>query len=104
MIVLHQYEGRGAFGFLADGCGEAFIREPVHTEVGGSEHRLNVHRMSERPESLVGKAVVVAAVLALWEPYIAETVLRVGGRHVQSTAIVDKRSVGVPSTVCHPYS
>ena len=30
--------------------------------------------------------------------------MRIGGRHVQSTAIVGTRCVGVPGTVCHPYS
>jgi hypothetical protein len=60
--------------------------------------------MAKRPESLIRKAVVVPAVLVLWQPHIAETVLRIGGRHVQSTAIVGTRCVGVPGTVCHPYS
>jgi hypothetical protein len=104
VIVLHQYEGRGARGFLADGCDEACIRELIHPEVGGSENRLNVHGMAQRPESLIRKAVVVPAVLVVWQPHIAETVLRIGGRHVQSTAIVGTRCVGVPGTMCHPYS
>src|SRR5688572_18905993 len=60
--------------------------------------------MAQRPESLIRKAVVVPAVLVLRQPHIAETVLRIGGRHVQSTAFVDNRCVGVPGTVCHPYS
>jgi hypothetical protein len=60
--------------------------------------------MAKRPESLIRKAVVVPAVLMVWQPHIAETVLRIGGRDVQSTAIVGKRCVGVPGTVCHPYS
>src|SRR5688572_32212965 len=60
--------------------------------------------MAKRPECLIRKAVVVPAVLAVWQPHVAETVLRVGGRHVQSTAIVGTRGVGVPGTVCHPYA
>src|SRR5688572_2211236 len=60
--------------------------------------------MAQRPECLIRKAVVVPAVLVLWQPHIAETVLRIGGRHVQSTAIVGTRCVGVPGTVCHPCS
>ena len=50
------------------------------------------------------QAVVVPAVLLLWQPHIAKTVLRIGGRHVQSTAIVGTRCVGVPGTVRHPNS
>src|SRR5687768_16946747 len=60
--------------------------------------------MAKRPESLIRIAVVVPAMLVLWQPHIAETVLRIGGRHVQSTASVGTRDVGVPGTVCHPYS
>ena len=60
--------------------------------------------MTKRPEALIRKAIVIAPVLALWQPHIAKTVLRIGGRHVQSTAIVGTRGVGVSSTVSHPYS
>jgi hypothetical protein len=73
-------------------------------EVGRSEHRLNVHGMAKRPESLIRKPVVIPAMLAVCQTNIAEAVLRIGGRHAQSTANVGTRCVGVPGAVCHPYS
>lgn len=104
VIILHEYERRTTGGFVSNSCSESSIRPSIHAEVAAPEYWLDVNGMAERPEPLVGKAVVVPAVLIVGEPHVTETKLRVGGRHHQCPASVDNIRVGVPGAVCHPCS
>jgi hypothetical protein len=104
VIVLDEDKRRAAGGFLDDGRRESHIGSLVHPKVARAEYGPDAGVVAQRPECLVREAIVVSTVLILSEPKVTEPILRVGGRHVQSTAIVHNNHVGVPGGVCHPCS
>ena len=104
MIILHQHEGGAARCFFAHCRGESGIGAPIHLEVVGPEHWLDVYRMAKRPESFIGEPVVVPLVFVLGQPDIAETIPGTGGRNAETAPSVDDCRIGAPRAVSHPCS
>ena len=81
MIVLDENERLGRRQFLEKAFGEFFIDLPVHLPVGFPEDRPRVGDMTQGPQTLVGKSVVVPFLFLLGQPYPLENVVLVPGRH-----------------------
>ena len=60
--------------------------------------------MAQRPESLVGESVVVAALFGRVQPDPAKPVPGVAQRHIDTVALVDNGSIGGTGAVCHPHA
>ena len=75
MVVLHQDDRPlGLLHLLDDRGGEMRVHRAVLLPVVGTELRALVHDVTERPQPLVGEAVVVAGLLLLGEPHAAQRV------------------------------
>ena len=104
VVVVDEHHRGVASDFIAHGCREPPVHHAVIVEITGPKDRLHVYVMAQRPESFVGKAIVVAAVLIAGDRNVPQAVGRIGGRRVPPAAIVDTVHVGVPGGVCHPDS
>jgi hypothetical protein len=104
VIVVNEHDGGYASRLLCHGVSKLCVHGLVHVEVGASKHGLHGDRVAQRPEALVGEAVIVAAVCVLIELNVSQPISRLPGRHVQPTAIVDHERVGGAGSMCHPYS
>ena len=104
VVVLDEHERRIVLGFVDHRGSEPGVGAVVHPEVVGSEDRRHADVVAERPQALVREAVVVAAMLVVGEPHVAQPVARIGGWHIKSVATVDAAVVVGRSPVCHPCS
>jgi hypothetical protein len=104
MIVLHKDEGGAARGFFAHRRREPAVGVPVHLEVAGPEDGLDVHLMTERPESFIGEAVVVPLMLVLGQPDVAEPIPGRGGGDPEAVSRVNDGCIGAPGAMRHPRS
>ena len=68
VVVLHQHDRVVAIDLLAHRVGELAVHRDVVGPVLGAEHRARVRDVAERPQPLVGEAVVVALLFLLGEP------------------------------------
>jgi hypothetical protein len=100
VVVLHQHHGIVGFGFLAHGLGEFAIDRFVGGPVVAAEERPHVGQVAQRPQTFVGKAVVVAALFLGGEPHAAQGIGFLVGRH----AHVILRSTDSRSAVPLPWA
>ena len=100
--VLHQHHGFVAAGLLRDGVGEARIDRAVVLPVALAEGRAHVGQMAQRPQALVGEAVVVAFFLFVGEPDAAQGVARVIRWHLHVIVAVHHLAVGRAAAVRDP--
>ena len=70
--------------------------------IRGPEGGARVGNMAERPESLIGKAVVVPFLFLLRQPNTAERILGVLGGNPQPVVFVDRFAVGVARSLGNP--
>ena len=70
--------------------------------VGVAEHRFGEGQVADRPDRLVGAAVVIAVVFFAGQPNALEVVGRIVGRDSQPAFGVSALAVGVPRAVSHP--
>ena len=72
VVVLHQHDRVVGLRLGDDGVGEARVDLAVVLPVGRAERRPHVRDVAERPQALVGEAVVVAGLLLPREPDAAD--------------------------------
>ena len=104
VVVVDEHHRSVTSDFIAHGCREPPVHNAVIVEITGPKDRLHVYVMAERPESFVGKAIVVTSILVTGDRDLPQAVGWIGGGHVLPAAIVDTVHVGVPGGVCHPHS
>ena len=103
VIVLDEDDGRfGAFHFLEHGVGKVAIHALVIQPILGPKDRARVRDVTERPQTLVGKAFVVALLLRGGEPDAAQRVARVIRRNAETIVGIDGFAIGVAGTVRDP--
>jgi hypothetical protein len=102
VVVLHEDDRVLALGLLARGLGEALVHVAVAAPVRAAEDGRGVHDVAQRPEALVGEAVVVALLLVLAQPHAPQHVALLAGRHAQAVVAVDDLAIRGPAAVRHP--
>ena len=102
VIVLDEDERFVRRQLFEKALGEFFIDLPVHLPVGLPEDRPRVGDMTQRPQSLVGKPVVIPFLFLLGQPDPFEDVPLIPGRDPELVPGVDKPPIGVSAAVCHP--
>ncbi len=102
VIVLDEDERLGRRQFLEKAFGEFFVDLPVHLPVGLPEDRPRVGDMTQRPQPLVGKPVVIPFLFLLGQPDPLEDVPLIPGRDPELVPGVDEPPVGVSAAVRHP--
>ena len=76
VVVLHQHDRVVGARLVRHHVGEAPVHRLVVLPVGRAEDRPRVRDVAERPQALVGEAVVVALLLLLRQPDAADAVRR----------------------------
>jgi hypothetical protein len=104
VIVLHQDQGRLGLDLVGHCRREPRVHFTVCLEVTGPEDRRDTRAMTQRPEPLIGEAVVIAALLDCIQPDPAKPVLGVPQRHIDTVALVHDGSIGRAGAVSHPDS
>ena len=94
VIVLHQHDRVLALRLLHHGVGEAAVDRDVMVEIALAEDRPHEGDMAQRPQPLVGEAVVIAVLLLLAEPDAAQRIGGIVGRHRDAVVAVDALAVG----------
>ncbi len=102
VIVLDQDDGRFARGLLAYGVGKPTVDQAIGTEVACAKHRTHGGLMTQRPQTLVGEAVVVALLLVGIQPDAAQTIRRIVRRHEQAVTVLGGDAIGRSRPVRHP--
>ena len=94
VVVLHEDDRVVGVDLVAHRVGEPLVDADVVLPVLGAEDRARVRDVAERPEPLVGEAVVVAVLFALASATLgaAGTTLRPGGTRTRSFASTVSRS------------
>src|SRR5436309_15388169 len=100
VVVLHEYEQRlYSRHLLEQRLRDALVQRAIVPPVGGAEARALVDDVAERPQALVGEAVVVAGLLLVAQPHAPQRVRRI--RRGQAHAPADL-AVGVAAAVGDP--
>ena len=81
--------GSGFARLLRHGISEFLVDLPVHLPVRLPEDRAHESDMAKRPETLVRKAIIIAVLLLLGEPYPAQRIARVVRRNGDPVVPVD---------------
>ena len=68
MVILYQDNGIAGPCFADHGVGESLIDGLVVFPIGRAEYRSGVGNVAQRPQSLIGQAVVVALLLLFCQP------------------------------------
>ena len=102
VIVLHQHDRVVGARLVGDDVGEALVDVAVMLPVVRAERRARVGDVAQRPQALVGEAVVVALLLLLRQPHPADPVGGMLGRHHHVVVLVDRVAVGVARAVRDP--
>ena len=69
VIVLSENRGGPATDFVQDLSGEPLVYRPVGLPIAQLEHRLGVGIVTQRPQSGVGKAVIISCFFFLRKPH-----------------------------------
>ncbi len=102
MIVLNENEGTLAPRFPHYGVGEALIDLPVHLPVTLAKVRPDESNMAQRPESFIGKSVVVAFLFFFGYPHPAQGVAWLVGRNLQAIVVVNGVPIGAAAAMGDP--
>ena len=102
MVVLHEYE-RGIVARLFEHrLAEELVDLPIDGPVPRIVDRPGEHHVTERPEPLIGEAVVVAVFLGLGQPHPAKRVARIVGWNTYVVVPIDGPAIGIAAAVRHP--
>ena len=102
MIVLHQHDRLLDVLHLGEQrFGEALVDGAVVLPVAGAEARPLVHDVAERPQPLVGEAVVITSFLLVAQPHAPQRVGRI--RRRQADALADL-AIGVAAAMGDPHA
>ena len=103
MIVLDEHNGfTNAFDFLKDSGCEFAVDVLVVLPVGGPKKRPGMRDVAKRPESFIGKSVVVAFLFFLAEPNAAQSVARIVGWNAQTVRRIHDFGVSIAIAVSNP--
>ena len=102
VVVLHQHHRVGRIRLGDHRVGKAFVDFAIALPVGFAENRPHMRDMAQRPQPLVGKAVVVALLFFLGQPDPAQRVAGRLGRHRHMAAPVRGGAVGRAAAVRDP--
>ena len=104
MIILHQDDGVLGVNFAAHRIGELLIHSLILTPVLGSKQRSRVRDVTQRPQAFVRKAIVIALLLFLRQPYAADMVRLLSRRHADVVIAVHGFAIGIAAPMGDPYS
>ena len=104
VIVLNEHDRIVGVHLLAEGVGEFLVDGLVVLPIRAPEDRTRMGDVAERPETLVGEAVVVALLLLGREPDPAKDVRLLARGDAQSAVPVRRLAVGGAAPVRHPDS
>ena len=103
VVVLNEEDRRGSAGHLVkNGVGKTAVDALVEKPVFGAKEWAGMRDVTERPETLVREAFVVAAIFLLGKPDAAECVGGVMGRNLNAVVFTNDLAVGVTGTVGDP--
>ena len=104
VVVLHEDDRVVGVDFLQGGLGELAVHGLVVRPVLRAEHRARVCDMAQRPQPLVGEAVVVPALFLLGQPHATEQVRVLARRHVDQVlaSTVSRSAVPLPCATHTP--
>ena len=102
VIVLHEHDGAVVADFFDHRIGEAAIHPHVLMPVRIVELRARIGDVAERPQRVVGAAVVVALLFFRREPHAPQRVRRAIGRHAQAAARIGGFAIGAAAAVRDP--
>ena len=102
VVILHQHDRVLGLGFLLHGLRKSPVHGAVLLPVGGAKYGARVRDVAQRPQALVGEAIVVAGFLLPGEPDAAHAVGRILRRHHDVVAGVDHVAVGAAGAVRDP--
>ena len=102
VVVLHEDDRVVGVHFLQRGLGELAIHRLVVRPVARTEHRAGVRDVAQRPQALVGEAVVVTALFLLGQPHAAQQVRVLARRHVDEVLGVHRLAIGGAAAVRDP--
>ncbi len=102
MVILHEDHGRPSVHLFENGVGKLTIDAAVMFPVGGVETRGSAGDVAQRPQRVVGEAVVIALLLLARQPDAAERISRVLRRHCGAAVFVAGFTVAVAAAVGDP--
>ncbi len=102
VVVLHQHDGVLGLGLACHGAGELAVDRDVLRPVARAEGRPHVGDVAQRPQPLVGEAVVVAGLLLRRKPDAADLVGGLFRRHRDAVVLVHHLAVGRAAAVGDP--
>jgi hypothetical protein len=102
VVVLHEHDRILGVRLVADSVGELLIDLLVVRPVIGAEHRPCVRVVAQRPQPLVRKSEVVAALLLAREPDPAQRIGFLARRHAQPAVRVGGLAIGGAAAVRDP--
>ena len=105
VVILHKDNGLGtALHLLQQRSRKLLVHTLVPLPVRSAEDGPGVRNMTERPQTLIGKAVVVACLLLAREPHPAQCVAGIARRHAEAIELVDVQGVLAAAAVRHPHA
>src|SRR3989344_428749 len=105
VVILYKYERPfDAANFVENRFGEEAVDFAILRPVFFAEYRPHVRHVAQRPQRLVGKAVVVSFHFFAREPDALERVLRLIVRDTYFVVRVDEELVGLARSVCDPHA
>ena len=102
MVVLHQHHRVLRLGFGDDRVREPRVDVAVVLEIARAERGAHVRDVTQRPQALVGEAVVIPALFLGREPDAPDLVERLPGRHRHAVVAIDGLAVGAAAAVRDP--
>ncbi len=102
VVVLHQHHGPLARGFGNHGVGKAAVDGHVMRPVVKAEGRRDAGAVAQRPQRLVGQAIVIAGHFGIAEPQAAQPVRRVQMLGQDVVVGVDRGAVGRAAAMGDP--
>ena len=104
MKVLDQHHGAVGARLRRDHVGELGVDLLIGAPIARAKRRPHVRQVAQRPESLVGEAVVVPLFLLLGEPHAAQGVGRIIRRHADVVEAVHRLAIRVAGAVRDPHA
>src|ERR1700753_3613370 len=105
VVILNQdYRMFLARHFFHDCIGKSSIHMVVVFPVRGAKRRASMRHMAERPQTLIGKAVVISFLFFRAEPNATESISRIVGWNLQAVMTIHDLSVRIPASLCDPGS
>ena len=103
MIVLNkQHRVFGVCHLFEYGFSEFLVDIPIVLPITRTKQWPGMGYMAERPQTFVGKAVIVSLFLLLGEPYATQSVFRFVGRNAQPVMLVHGFAISVAASMRYP--